>query len=448
MVGIGGSGMSSLAKILHEQGHIVSGCDNGHSPFIEQLKKEGIPIYEKHSCKHITKETEQIIYTPAIAMDNPDIAEGKRLQISQTGYSQAVGDLTNKIPTIAVCGTHGKTTTTAMTFLALSSGNFQPGIIIGSPIKQLNGLNGRYGAGRVLVLEACEYKRNFLNYHPEIILITNIEKDHLDYFKDEEDYRSSFMEFCGNCALKGTIILNGDDPGCCWLLEKLKKLKKKSVTIISFGKNAKNDFHVKDNVVFKHGIPMVKLDQLDVPGEHNRMNALGAYVAAVTFGTRPEKAVKGIMNFKGTSRRFEFVGNLKTCHIYDDYAHHPSEIKATLQAAREKFPHAKILAVFQPHQYSRTIALKEEFSHAFKLADHVAITDIYAARDSAEQMQKINGEELASVVSKNKSAEYVRFDNLETFMSKSSSSFDLIITMGAGDIWQKAHNLFRIPAVF
>jgi UDP-N-acetylmuramate--alanine ligase len=446
-IGIGGSGLSALAAVLNQQGYIVTGSDSSNSTIIVSLRNKGIStINIGHNSSNVSAQTELVIYSHAISFDNAELQEAKKRNIPCLSYPEAVGLLSKESNTIAICGTHGKTTTTAMiasVFKGITDGINSLTVIVGAKIPELGQENYFYANNKqpdikkYFVLEACEYKRSFLNYHPTAIVLTNIEIDHLDYYKNENDYLLAFEQFLGNLAPDGLVIANFDDKNVTKVCNSIK-FRRNDLKIISYGFNADSTYNIKNSDL-----------KLSLPGKHNLYNAFAALICAIeTFHPDPQtlKLIKNILkNYKGAGRRFEEIGKIGNTVILDDYAHHPTEIKATLNAAREKYLNKKILCIFQPHQYSRTHKLLNEFAQSFSDADEVIIPDIYKARDSADDIKSVNAQLLVREIQKHK--KLVSYGgNLETTfknVKKRAANFGLIITMGAGDIGEKRYNLIN-----
>lgn len=411
-IGINGSGLSALAGILTEKGKIITGSDSN-----------GIP----HNEANITNDLDLIIHSAAIPKNNVELQKAKKLKLPLLSYAEALGFLTEQYTTIAICGTHGKTTTTAMVATILKD-LIDPTVIVGSRIHELGDKNYRCGKSEYLIIEACEYQRHFLNYHPNIITITNIEIDHLDYFKDENDYRSAFESFIARLPLNGKIIANIDDNNIKKVCEGSGSLENRP-KILFFG---------KDNPYFN------KLN-LSIPGRHNIYNAVAALETTRQITDIDiEQAIKKLNNFTGAGRRFETFERTDGKIIIDDYAHHPTAIKATLAAARERFgPDARILCVFQPHQYSRTIKLFNEFANSFSMADEVIIPNIYEVRDKAKDLSLTSPEKLVNEISKHHKKAAYGFGLNKTLydIQNRIEDFDVIIIMGAGDITRLAGSL-------
>jgi UDP-N-acetylmuramate--alanine ligase len=416
-IGIGGIGTSSIAQILNAKGKKISGSDEVPSLITKNLKLKKIKVNIGHNEKNINKEFDLVIYSPAIPKSNPELIKAEKLSIKTLSYPQALGELTKTHTTIAIAGTHGKSTTTAMTAMILEKGKLDPTVVIGTKIKQFRNKNYKVGKSEYLILEACEYKRSFLNINPDILVITNIEADHLDYYKDLKDYESAFIELIKKMNKSGKIIINEKNP-------RLKKIVKNAKAKILTWKSEKIDeLKIKPSL----------------PGKFNEENAKNAAMVGKTLGLGNETIEKAIKNFKGTWRRMEKKRKKNyTCTFFDDYGHHPTEIELTLNAIREKNPKENILCIFQPHQYSRTKLLLKDFGKVFYSADKVVIPNIYKVRDSEEDMKEVNTDDLINEINKNsKHKKAINGKGLKKtakFIKENHNKFDIIITMGAGDI--------------
>lgn len=395
-IGIGGIGMSGLANILLLKGNKITGSDTVNSEIIEDLKAKGVTVFSEHKNQNITKEIDFIIYSQAITENNPEIIEAKKLNLKIYSYPEYLGEFSKDYFLIAIAGTHGKSTTTAITALVLE--DLDPTVIVGTKIREFKGKNYRLGKSKYLILEACEYKEAFLNLKPDILVITNIEPEHLDYFKNEENYHKAFEKIKKNLRKNGKII---DETS----------ISNKKIEHIS----------IKPNV----------------PGKHNVYNASLAAIVGTELGVPNKIIEQKISKFSGTWRRMEIINN--NWHgkkIYDDYAHHPTEIRVTLEALKEKYPQENICCVFQPHQYSRTASMLQEFANSLQLADQVIIPNIYRVRDTDEDVSKINTDTLVDAINQhNKIA--INGNGLEEtykYLEKSQKETDIIILMGAGDI--------------
>ena len=432
-VGIGGIGMSGLAEIMHKQGFTVTGSDRSLSEITEHLSSLGIKCYEGHDANNV--HCELLVYTSAASADNPEIAEARRRGIPVIKRAALLGEFVRMKKGIAVSGTHGKTTTTAMIGMMLEYAGLKPTIFVGGILKGLK-TNAKWGTGEYVVVEADEYDRSFLELHPFISVINNIESDHLDCYKNLEDIKDTFRKFAEQTSVFGSILINADDPNAA---EIMKKISKRSV---SFGLTeqayirAVNIEQTHDTTVFKVvcGKKEIGTVTLHLSGEHNVKNALACIGVGMELNIPFEKIAQSLVMFEGTARRFEILGTINGVTWIDDYAHHPTEIRATLKGARRGWPHLKIIAVFQPHLYSRTRDYLNEFADSFADADTVILTDIYAAREPA--IPGVNGQKLFDETKKNHpDAVYVPDKNeLAGEILKRAKSGDLVITMGAGDI--------------
>ena len=400
MVGIGGIGMSALAQLLKYQGKEMGGSDREESPVTDMLKRQGFKVFFGHSAENISNNTELLIYSDAVPEDNLERVAARKKDISECSYFQALGEVSKKYRTVAVAGTHGKTTTAAMLATILKAAEKEPTAIIGSVVNEW-GSNFLAGRSNVLVVEACEYKKHFLEFRPEVLVVTNVEWDHTDYYKTPEEFEAAFAE--------------------------ARKQAKKVI---------EKDEYAKELV-----------PELLLPGEFNRDNACAAKSGArAMFPELPDTvADEALRNFKGVWRRFEYKGKTKEGDlVYDDYAHHPTAIRKTLEAARVKFPDKKIIVAFHPHLYTRTRDLMNDFAHVLSLADEVVIAPIYAARE--EPVAGVTSEALAKRISalgvpaKALSSSHDVYMYLTTNYELQSTN-RLIITMGAGDIYKVADRL-------
>ena len=426
LIGIGGIGVSALAQYYLSNGHKISGSDLVSSETTELLKKKGIKInIGKHKVKNLSKNTDLVIYSPAVQKNNPELKIAKKNKIKCQSYPEVVGDLTKKYFTIAISGTHGKSTTTAMTALILIKAGLDPTVILGTKLKEFGNSNFRKGKSKYLIIEADEWKASFLNYFPKIIALTNIEKEHLDYYKDINHILRTYQEYISHLPEKGILVINGKDKN----ISQLKKLKLK---IKDYSSNQKQ---------------IKKLKRiLKVPGEHNVLNALTSLTIAQSLKIPDKISLKALSEYRGAWRRFEEkslkIKNLKF-KIISDYAHHPTEVNATLKAVRERFPNKKIWCVFQPHQYQRTFYLFKDFVKTFKQAidkldiNKIIITDIYdvAGREKGNIKNKINSEKLVKEINKS-SAIYLPKQKIINYLKKNVKGKEIIIIMGAGDIYK------------
>ena len=439
MIGIGGISMSALAHILLFFNYKVSGSDRTETNLTENLRKSGVAISIGQSAENITNP-DLVCYTAAIADDNPELVRARELGIPVMERAELLGQMMKryKFP-IAVAGTHGKTTTTSMLSLILLAANLDPTILVGGELPQING-NYKIGKNDYLVFEACEYVESFLHFHPYMSVITNVEEDHLDYFSNLYHIISSFQKFASLNSSDGCIIVCSDDKNA---MEVVKNTEKR---VVKYGINSKNNDFYADNIhlsddgltefdVYMNNKLFTHL-RLNVHGEHNVKNALGAVAAAVEIGIEADAIKEGLENFSGTKRRFEELGTVKGFTVIDDYAHHPTEIMSTLKAAQD-IAHGDVWCIFQPHTYSRTKAFLPKFAEALEHADKVIIADVYPAREKYDGT--IHSCDLALLT---KNGMYMNdFKAIERYVLENAKPGDLVITMGAGDIFKVGKSL-------
>lgn len=435
-IGIGGISMSGLAEILLREGFTVSGSDAKESPLTKSLEAKGAKIFYGQRASNIMDATEAVVYTAAIHPDNPEFARAKEKNLPMLTRAQLLGQIMRNYETpIAISGTHGKTTTTSMVSHILLEGKCDPTISVGGILPAIGG-NIRVGESETFVTEACEYTNSFLSFFPKISIILNIDADHLDFFKDLDDIRNSFRRFTELLPSDGTLIINADIPDYQEITKDLP------CQVVTYGLEQEADYQAKDITFDKYGHASFTVYKngrktgsyyLKVPGMHNVSNALASIALGHLLGLSEEVIIKGLGSFTGTDRRFQYKGEVAGVTVIDDYAHHPTEIEATLHAAGN-YPHQKVWCVFQPHTYTRTKALLPEFAKALTLADHVVLADIYAAREtdtlgiSSEDLQK-------HIQALGTPCEYFpTFDEIENFLLENCSRGDLLITMGAGDV--------------
>ncbi len=445
-VGIGGISMSGLAEILHEEGFTVTGSDRQKSAQTDFLEANGITVFYGQKKSNITPDIDCVVFTSAIRPDNPEYIATKELKIPYLSRAELLGQIMKNYGTpIAVSGTHGKTTTTSMISDILLQADLDPTLSIGGILKSIGG-NIRVGNSEFFVTEACEYTNSFLSFFPKIGIILNIEEDHLDFFKDLADIRDSFHRFAKLLPADGTLIINGDIPRLEELTGDL------SCQVITFGKNSSNDYYPSDISYNNMGCPSFLLHApsnetlevtLGIQGEHNVYNALAALALSNLLKISGQTAATALSTCQGTNRRFEYKGTIGGVTIIDDYAHHPTEITATLKAA-EYYPHKTIWCVFQPHTYTRTKAFMSEFAKALSLADKVVLADIYSARET--NTLGINSQTLQKELQKNGCECYYfpSFGEIENYLLANCINGDLLITMGAGDVLKIGENLLGI----
>lgn len=438
MIGIGGSGMCPLAEILTSKGYTVSGSDNYESDTLKRLKKQNLKIYMSHDKKNI-KDCDLVVYSAAIKRDNPEIVGAIEKNIPVIERSEMLGIITSTYKNlIAVSGTHGKTSTTSMITQILTEADADPTAIIGGKLPFLGG-NSRIGKSQNIVCEACEYVDTFLNLNPAISIILNVDSDHLDYFKNLDGVINSFNKF----AKKTTdlLIINGDDANS------IKATKDVKIPIIKIGMNSTNKYYAQ-NIVESKGI-CVSFDvlrdgkklmtaELSVPGKHNLYNALAAIAVADYMGLSLNKTKIALKSFTGVHRRFEILGNINNITIADDFAHHPTEIKATLSAAKN-MGYKRVITIFQPHTYSRTSMFLNEFAEALKISDLVILSEILAVRE--KNTYNIHSEDLQNKID---GCIYLKtFEEISEYILKIAQPNDLILTMGGGNIYECANMIIN-----
>lgn len=434
MIGIGGSGMCPLAEILHSKGYILTGSDNNESDPLKRIKALGIKVFMGHSAENI-EGAELIVYSAAISKDNPELVAAAERDIPTMERSHLLGALTRKFSNvIGVCGTHGKTTVTSMITQILLLNKMEPTAVIGGRLPMINS-NGIAGKSETMVCEACEFVDTFLQMSPDISVLLNIDNDHLDYFKTMDNLVLSFHKFL---KMSSKAYINGDDELC------IKAAEDISANIVTFGFESKNEYYPENITSGKFGFCFdvmhkgEKLEHIELhaPGYHNVLNGLAAFAVCFEQGVSAEGIKEALEKFTGAGRRFEFLGEYAGFTLADDYAHHPTEIKATLKAARE-LSYKRVIAVFQPFTFSRTALLKDEFIEALSVADKVILTPIMGSREV--NTYGISSEQIAE-----KLIDAVVVDGFENIADKIleiAGEGDIVITMGGGDIYKAAHKV-------
>lgn len=435
-IGIGGSGTFPLAQILQSEGHTISGSDNNSTDTTALEKKMGMKVIIGQTDENI-KGADLIVYSAAIMEDNPEFIAAKESPIPTIERSVLLGVLSQRYPrTIGVSGTHGKTTTSSMLTQVLLETALDPTVVLGGKLSSING-NGRIGKSDVFVVEACEYVDTFLQIAPWMVILLNIDADHLDYFKTMDRMLQSFRQFCSSAS--GPIIYNGDDLKSVKAIEGLQK------PMISFGKETRNQYyftnlenHTKGEnfkqtfQVWENGKPLMEAT-LHVPGKHNVMNALSVIAAARYLEIDSETINYGLQKFHGAGRRFEIIGHKNGITIADDYAHHPTEICATLEAA-QKMGYGDIWVIFQPFTFSRTVLHMDEFAETLQLADHVLLTPIMGSRE--KNTYGVYSSDLANKIPNSKVID--TFEEMADYALTHAKPGDLILTMGCGDVYKVA----------
>ncbi|MEE1113640.1 MAG: UDP-N-acetylmuramate--L-alanine ligase [Eubacterium sp.] len=445
-IGIGGVSMSGLAAILLQEGFTVTGSDSHETALTDRLEKAGAKIVYKQQAENITDGIDCVVYTAAIHPENPEYAAAVEKKIPLLSRAQLLGQLMKnyKIP-ICVSGTHGKTTTTSMAAHVMMAADLNPTISVGGILPLIGG-NYHIGGSETFLMEACEYTNSFLSFFPKISIILDIDADHLDFFKDLDDIRHSFRKFAELLPEDGTLIINADDPAYKMISHDLK-----SCVITYSTETAKGDytadlvtFDKQGNATFRalYKNEPIGTFSLQVPGSHNVSNALAVIALARLLGIDAETIQAGFDSFHGTNRRFQEKGEMNGVKIVDDYAHHPTEIKATLRTAA-RVPHNNIWTIFQPHTYTRTKALLPQFAEALSLADKVVLADIYAAREL--DIYGISSRDLQTEIQKfgTECHYFPSFDEIEDFVRANAQPGDLVITMGAGNIVQVGEDLLK-----
>lgn len=443
--GIGGISMSALADILLDSGFKVGGSDRSDSELTQSLAGKGAYIYIGQKDTNITSDIDVFVYTAAIHKDHPEFAKALELGIPILTRAELLGQMMRnyKLP-IAVSGTHGKTTVTSMVSEILMAAETDPTLLVGGILDSIGG-NIRIGHSEVFVTEACEYTNSFLSFFPKASVILNVEEDHLDFFKDIHDIRNSFNRFACLTPEDGALIIGGDIEGKEVILKDVKS------KVITFGKDGNSDYYPTEISFDKKGISHFVVNApgfdseeftLKVPGRHNIMNACAAIALCDYLNVDREIIKKTLAVFGGAKRRFEYRGDLNGVSVFDDYAHHPSEIRATLTGAAN-YPKNRLWCIFQPHTYSRTKAFWDDFAKALSLADVVILADIYAARE--QNTIGISSEDLCKKISKLNTECYYfpSFEEIEKFVKENCTHGDMLITMGAGDVVKIGENLLN-----
>jgi UDP-N-acetylmuramate--alanine ligase len=453
-IGIGGSGLSAIARLLLESGYAVSGSDRALTPFAEEVRKAGAMVYVGHHPRNITG-ADWIVRSSAVTEDNPEVKAAKKSGIPVYKRSDFLGRLMESKTGIAIAGTHGKTTTTAMTAWVLTKLDRDPSFIVGGVVNDL-GVNAHAGTGKTFVIEADEYDNMFLGLKPQIAVVTSIEHDHPDVFPTLESMYHAFEKFVDLLPEEGTLIVCAEDAGATALIPHVRKAGR---NVISYGvqgdmtintplwvqasdmkanQRGGFDFVVTTNLASKT-TGSVKVS-LQVPGQHNVRNALAVLAIISVLGLSPRKAAQALADFTGTSRRFELRGEVNRIRIFDDYAHHPTEIRATLAGARARFPEARIWAVWQPHTYSRTKTLFLDFARAFRDANEVIVTEVYAAREPKEEFTSA---EIVSAMP-HMSARYIEtLPEVTEYLLKHLDAGDVLLVLSAGDADQVCTDILK-----
>lgn len=438
-IGIGGSGMRPLAEILHSRGFLLSGSDNNESDNLARIRALDIPVYMGHDAKNI-EGTDMVVYTIAVGNDNPEKVAAEKAGIPLIERAQLLGWISRQYgKTVAVAGTHGKTTTTSMLAQVLLEANKDPSLFIGGRLPLINA-NGRSGDSDIMVCEACEFQDHYQAMTPAVSILLNVDADHLDYFGTLENVIASFAKFSAKTT--GHIIYNAEDANTCKAIAALPKDK-----CISYGFSPACDWYAQnmrtENGAYGvydlyHKGKFVTAIKLGVPGQHNVSNSLAVAAAATLLGISPAEIAAGVAHFRGAGRRFEFIGEASGVTFVDDYAHHPTEIAATISTAK-KMPYNRIWAVFQPFTFSRTARHLDEFAQALSLADEVVVSDIIGSRETNEWNVHSTG-----ITEQIEGAHYLAtFSEIADFVSAHVKPGDMVLTMGGGDVYKCARMILE-----
>lgn len=435
LVGIGGIGLSAIAKILLAQGVAVSGSDLKASPLTDELEKLGAKIFIGHRTENVG-DVDLVLITSAAHADNVEVVEAKQRGIRVEKRYEFFPELAQGKKVIAVAGTHGKTTTTGMIGAILTRAGLDPSVIVGGMVPELNG-NARAGRGEYFVIEADEYDRAFLGLTPRVAVVTAIELDHPDIYRDVAAVADAFRKFMSQVEPNGVIVGCGDD------VRVAKELEGKKGKSVRYGFGTENEWRAidlkrnglggNDFVVQYNQLPITNYS-LRIPGKHNVLNALAAVAVAHELGIEPRIVQETLRDFRGAERRFQIIGEFDGITVIDDYAHHPTEVRATLAAARERYPNRALWAVFQPHTFTRTRALLEEFARSFEDADHVIVTEIFAARES--DSLGISGRDVVARMSHRDARFIAQLGGALEYIAQNARAGEVVVTLGAGDVNQ------------
>jgi UDP-N-acetylmuramate--alanine ligase len=445
-IGIGGIGVSALARFFSSRGSTVTGSDEVDGEEVQSLRKKGFEVHIGHDAENVGAEVDLVVYSSAIEDSNPELLEAQDRAITTLSYTEALGAIMTAFTSVAVSGTNGKTTTTALLGALLEASQKDPTVIVGGHVSGWD-KNLRVGTSDVFVAEACEYRRNMLNLHPHIIVLTNIEEDHLDYYKDIDDIRDAFSEYIGRLTADDLLVCNADDDNIRLIASNT------TAKIVTFGLS--DDVHIQaKDISYVDGVQQFTLSvfgedvgtlSMRLPGAYNVYNALGAIAASLDLGADIEELKKGLAAFPGTWRRFEQVGDVEGVTIISDYAHHPSAVRQTLAAAREMYHDKRILAVFQPHQKNRTVKLFDQFTESFAQADTLVLAEIYEVAGREDSTLKISSRDLARAIQDRGGVDEVLYtsdvDDTLSKVRKRIKDFDVVLVMGAGSIDEVARRL-------
>lgn len=448
LVGACGSGMKALAEVFVDQGWRVSGSDlQADSPAGVSLQQRGVTLFAKHSASHIPGDVQLVVYSSAVKPENPERQWAVEQRVAACAYHEMLGELMRGRVGISIAGTHGKSTTTALTGCVLTTSGLEPTVLVGAEVSG-RGANGWSGSGRYLVVESCEYQRHFLSLHPQMSAILGIEADHFDCFADIDETTAAFREFALQLPAEGLVVIHQECdfsriacrnlaarvetfslyPGADWRAVNLEKIP------------------LGHRFQILHGDQEFCTTQLRIPGRHHVLNALAATALCHQAGASPVQIASGIEQFAGIRRRFEVLGEiLDGVTVIDDYAHHPTAIRATLETAREEFGRRRLVCVFQPHQVSRTVGLLDDFAHSFSLADEVLIVPVYGAREKYEkELVEVSARLAELIAEQGVMARYSgSLDQTRASLDDTLRPRDVLLTLGAGDIDRIHHDFTR-----
>jgi len=442
-IGAGGIGMSGLAQLLMKNRAVVAGSDQMPSEVVDKLRQSGADIRIGHNAENLNLQSDAIVISAAIKEDNPELKLARQQGCKVFKYAEMLGELMNRYEGIAISGTHGKSTTSGWLVYLLKQAGIDTNFIIGAKISQLDSSSG-VADSKYFVAEACEYDRSFLNLKPKIACILNIEQDHLDYYKNEDNIVEAFGEFALGTKPDGVIIANGQDEKTARAIGKPGA----NLRCETFGLDEKCNFYPK-NISLNDGLyafdvyrngKLLGATKISLPGRHNILNALAVVAMAANVGLEPQEILQFLPEFTGIERRLMFKGQFGQITVLDDYAHHPTEIRASLAAIRQRYQPKRIWCIFQPHQYSRTRFLLDDFAESFKLADVTIVPEIYFVRDSLSAKKEINAKILVEMMRAN-GTQALFMDDFKAicdYLKSNVSSGELVVTMGAGDIWKVA----------
>jgi len=453
-IGVGGIGMSGLAMLLLKHKAIVTGSDQNPGETIDHLCQFGADIKIGHKEHNLNPQADAVVISAAIKEENPELKLARREGIRVYKYAEMLGKVFQFYQGIAISGTHGKSTTSGWLAYVLKLAGLEPNFVVGAVVTQLAGSSG-VGSGQHFVAEACEYDRSFLNLKPQIAVILNIEADHLDYYKDEAEIVEAFRDFALGTKNTGVIIANGEDKNVAKIImdSRLRgndkgDLRGNDRKIETFGFSEDCNYHPA-NIVEKDGLysfdvyhnkELLGKTRISVPGRHNVANALAVIASAINAGVAPKDVLRLLPGFTGVDRRLMLKAKVNGVTILDDYAHHPTEIRASLRAIKEHYQPKRLWCVFQPHQYSRTRFLLDDFAESFKLADITIVPEIYFVRDSQQSKKEVNSQVLVDKIkARGSEAMFIDgFDAICDYLTKQVRAGDVVVTMGAGDVWKVA----------